>query len=77
MRGGRLPAGARCEAAGRCAPRRRAQDVRLHRRITGEHFSKNLSIEKVREIARSDDPDSLHAFAEACRAELRAMRWHL
>jgi len=50
---------------------------RLFARITEQYFSQNLSIEHVREIVRSDDADPLHAFGEACRAELRAMRLQL
>ena len=46
---------------------------RLLRRITDQYFSKNLSLEDVREMLRSNDADPLHAFGEACRAELRAM----
>jgi hypothetical protein len=47
---------------------------RLFTRITDQYFSQNLTIERVRELVRSDDADPLHAFGEACRAELRAMR---
>ena len=46
----------------------------LFSRITDQYFSKNLSLERVREMVRSDDADPLHAFGEACRAELSAMR---
>ncbi|HEY2187908.1 MAG TPA: hypothetical protein VGH48_05035 [Caldimonas sp.] len=53
------------------------QAERLLRRITDQYFCKNLSLENVHEILRSDDPDPLHAFGEACRAELRAMRARL
>jgi hypothetical protein len=53
------------------------QAERLLRRITEQYFCKNLSLENVHEILRSDDPDPLHAFGEACRAELGAMRARL
>jgi hypothetical protein len=46
----------------------------LLRHITDQYFSKNLSLENVREMMRSYATDPLHAFGEACRAELRAMR---
>jgi hypothetical protein len=49
----------------------------LFTRITDQYFSQNLSIERVRELVRSDDADPLHAFGEACRAELREMRMRL
>ena len=49
---------------------------RLFRRITDQYFSQNLSLEHVRDIVRSD-ADPLHAFGEACRTELGAMRSRL
>ena len=54
-----------------------AEAERLFTRITDQYFSQNLSLDRVREIVRSDDADPLHAFGEACRAELRAMRAQL
>src|SRR5690349_15166431 len=54
-----------------------AEAERLLRRITDQYFSQNLSLEHVRQIVRSDDADPLHAFGEACRAELLAMRARL
>ncbi|HUP08061.1 MAG TPA: hypothetical protein VMU47_12955 [Caldimonas sp.] len=53
-----------------------AEAERVFRHITDQYFSQNLSLEHVREIVRSD-ADPLHAFGEACRAELRAMRARL
>lgn len=50
------------------------QAERLVRRITEQSFAKNLPLEQVREIVRSDDDDPLQAFGDACRLELRAMR---
>ena len=47
---------------------------RLLRRITDQYFSSNLTIDNVRSIVRSDDPDPLFAFGEAYRTELRSMR---
>ena len=46
-------------------------------RITDQYFSGNLSVEAMREIARSEDADPLKGFAEACREDLAAIRAHL
>ena len=46
----------------------------LLRRITEQYFSKNLTVDEMRELARSEGADPLKAFGEACRAELKAMR---
>ena len=43
-------------------------------RITEQYFSKNLSVEELRALARSEDADPLRTFGEACRAELESMR---
>ena len=51
-----------------------AEAERLLKRITDQYFSKNLSLDVVREMVLSDDADPLYPFGEACRAELRAMR---
>jgi len=53
-----------------------AEAERLFHRITDQYFSQNLSLENVRDIVRSD-ADPLHAFGEACRAELGGMRARL
>ena len=50
---------------------------RLLKRITDQYFSKNLSLERVREMVVSENADPLHSFGEACRAELRSMRARL
>ena len=42
---------------------------RLLRQISDQYFSKNLTVEELREIARSEDADPLKSFGEACRAE--------
>jgi hypothetical protein len=47
---------------------------RLLKRITDQYFSKNLSLENVRHMVASESADPLHAFGEACRAEVRSMR---
>jgi hypothetical protein len=56
------------------APAVLAEAEHLLRRITEQYFSKNLTIEEMSELARSEDADPLKAFGEACRAELGAMR---
>ena len=43
-------------------------------RIAEQYFSKNLTVEQMRELARSEDADPLRAFGEACRVELGAIR---
>jgi hypothetical protein len=43
------------------------------RRITEQYFSPNLSLEEMRELARSLSGDPLEAFGAACRAELDKM----
>jgi len=47
---------------------------RLARRITEQYFSRNLSVDEIREIALSESADPMKAFGEACRAELKAIR---
>jgi hypothetical protein len=47
---------------------------RLLERITEQYFSSNLSINELRELARSRDADPLRMFGEACRLELRSLR---
>jgi hypothetical protein len=46
----------------------------LARRITEQYFSRNLSVDEIREIALSESADPMKAFGEACRAELKAIR---
>jgi hypothetical protein len=45
------------------------QAEHLLRRITEQYFDKNLSVEEMRELARSADADPLKGFGEACREE--------
>lgn len=44
------------------------------KRITEQYFLKNLTVEELRQLARSEQADPLKAFGEACRAELKSMR---
>jgi hypothetical protein len=41
----------------------------LVRRITEQYFDSNLSVEEMRDIARSEDADPLKRFGESCREE--------
>ena len=45
----------------------------LLRRITEQYFSPNLTVEEMREVARSDDADPLKALGEACRQEFATL----
>ena len=51
-----------------------AEAERLLKHITEQYFSRNLTIEDMRELAGSDAADPLRAFGEACRVELRSIR---
>jgi hypothetical protein len=46
----------------------------LLRRIAEQYFSRNLTLEEMRELTRSKDADPLKSFGEACRVELKSMR---
>ena len=45
--------------------------------ITDQYFSRNLSIEDMRQLAHTTDADPLKAFGEACRLELKSIRARL
>jgi hypothetical protein len=47
---------------------------RLLARITEQYFAKNLTVEELRALVRSEDADPLRAFGEACRAEMKTIR---
>ena len=51
-----------------------AEAERLLRRITEQYFSRNLTLEEMFELTRSEGADPLKSFGEACRAELKSMR---
>jgi hypothetical protein len=42
--------------------------------ITDQYFSGNLTVQEMRQLARSTGADPLKAFGEACRAELKSIR---
>ncbi|HTQ00859.1 MAG TPA: hypothetical protein VMN56_16185 [Casimicrobiaceae bacterium] len=54
-----------------------AEAEHLLSHITDQYFSRNLSVEEMRELAHSTRGDPLRAFGEACRAELRSIRTRL
>jgi hypothetical protein len=51
-----------------------AEAEHLLRRITEQYFSRNLTIEEMLELTRSEDADPLKSFGEACRLELQSVR---
>ena len=58
-----------------CAsPQVLAEAEHLLTRITDQYFSRNLTLDEIRELARSERADPLRTFGEACRAELKSMR---
>ena len=53
------------------------QAQRLLRRITEQYLSRNLTVDELRELARTDDAYLLREFAETCREELASMQTRL
>jgi len=51
-----------------------AEAEHLLRLITDQYFARNLTVEEMRQLARSADADPMKAFGEACRAELKSIR---
>ena len=49
-----------------------AEHLVLH--ITEQYFSNNLSVQELRQLARSGEADALKSFGDACRAELNSMQ---
>lgn len=50
-----------------------AEAERLLTRIGDQYFEKNLTLEEIRDLARTRGADPLKSFGEACRAELDSM----
>jgi len=50
-----------------------AEVEHLLRRITEQYFSNNLTVDEMREIARSEGADPLKPFGEACRVEFASI----
>lgn len=46
---------------------------RLLTRIADQYFSRNLTVEEMRELTHNHTADPMVAFAEACRAEFHSM----
>jgi hypothetical protein len=44
------------------------------RRITEQYLARNMTLEKLRELARAASADPLKAFSAACRNELKSLR---
>lgn len=55
------------------SPRVLREAEKLLQRITDQYFCSNLSVEQLREVARSEDADPLKAFGEACREEFASL----
>ena len=51
-----------------------AEAEHLLSRIAEQYFSQNLTVQEMRQLARSANADPLKAFGEACRAELKSIR---
>jgi hypothetical protein len=51
-----------------------AEAEHLLSHIADQYFSRNLTVEEMRQLAHSASGDPLKAFGEACRAELRSIR---
>ena len=47
---------------------------RLLTRIAEQYFSRNLTLEEMRALTRSQGADPLKSFGEACRVELKSTR---
>ena len=51
-----------------------AEAEHLLSHITDQYFSRNLTVQELRELAHSARGDPLKAFSEACRTELKSIR---
>lgn len=51
-----------------------AEAEHLLGRITDQYFSRNMTVDELRALARSEGADPLRAFGEACRTELKSLR---
>ena len=49
----------------------------LVQRISEQYFSINLSVEELRQLARSAESDAIRTFGEACRTELKSLQARL
>jgi hypothetical protein len=51
-----------------------AEAEQLLSRIADQYFSRNLTVDEMRQLAHSANGDPLKAFGEACRKELTSIR---
>ena len=51
-----------------------AEAEHVLRRLTEQYSSPNLSLEEMRALVRTGEPDPLKGFGEACRVELKSIR---
>ena len=51
-----------------------AEAERMLTHITDQYFSRNLTVEEMRQLPHATGADPLKAFGEACRAELKSIR---
>lgn len=51
-----------------------AEAEHLLEHITEQYFAKNMTVEELRGLVRSEDADPMRAFGEACRTELKILR---
>jgi hypothetical protein len=51
-----------------------AEAEHVLRRITEQYSSPNLSLDEMRALLLTEEPDPLKGFGEACRVELKSMR---
>jgi hypothetical protein len=51
-----------------------AEAERLLTFVTDQYFARNLTLEEIRDLARSEGADPLKTFGETCRAELKSIR---
>ena len=54
-----------------------AEAEHLLTHIADQYFSRNLTLQEMRQLARSAGADPLKGFGEACRAELKSIRGRL
>ena len=54
-----------------------AEAERLLTHITDQYFSRNLTLQEMRQLAHSAGADPLKGFGEACRVELKSIRGRL
>ena len=51
-----------------------SEALHLLTRVTDQYFARNLTLDEIRDLARSGGADPLKTFGETCRAELKSIR---